>query len=94
MPIRNLSDTVAAYEAGRFHVQRFYKGANATAGDTRWHDWSFAAGQPAYDARIGVAGTAQGAVERDVGDAGEVAERDRDPRCGQRVVDATGGEGG
>ena len=56
MPIRNLSDTVAAYEAGRFHVQRFYKGANATAGDTRWHDWSFAAGQPAYDARIGVAG--------------------------------------
>lgn len=56
MPIRNLSDTVAAYDEGRVHVQRFYKGANVTAGDTRWHDWSFAAGQPAYDARIGASG--------------------------------------
>lgn len=56
MPIRNLSDTVSAYENGRYHIQRFYKGANSTAGDTRWHDWSYSAGQPAYDARIGTAG--------------------------------------
>lgn len=56
MPIRNLSDTVAAYEEGRFHIQRFYKAANANAGDGRWLDWAQASGQPAYDARIGVAG--------------------------------------
>ena len=56
MPIRNLSDTVAAYDEGRVHIQRFYKAANVTTGDGRWHDWAFASGQPAYDARIGVAG--------------------------------------
>ena len=56
MAIRNLSDTVAAYENGRYHTQRFYKAANVNAGDGRWQDWAQASGQPAYDARIGVAG--------------------------------------
>jgi hypothetical protein len=56
MPILSLSDTNAAYDAGRVHVQRFYKGANSTIKDGFWQDWSFAAGQPAYDARIGVSG--------------------------------------
>ena len=56
MPILTLADTNAAYEQGRVHVQRFYKGNNTTIKDGFWQDWSFAAGQPAYDARIGVAG--------------------------------------
>lgn len=56
MAITSLSDTNAAYDAGRVHVQRFYKGANSTIKDAFWQDWSFAAGQPAYDARIGVSG--------------------------------------
>ena len=56
MPICNLSDTNSAYDEGRVHVQRFYKGNNTTLKDAFWQDWSFAAGQPAYDARIGTSG--------------------------------------
>ena len=56
MPIHNLTDTLAACDEGRVHVQRFYKASNVTTGDGRWIDWALASGQPAYDARIGVAG--------------------------------------
>jgi hypothetical protein len=56
MAIRSLADVNSAYEEGRVHVQRFFKGSNATIGDGRWQDWSFSPGQPAYDARIGTAG--------------------------------------
>lgn len=45
-----------AYEEGRTHAQRFYKGSNITTGDARWQDWSFAPGQPPYDARVGTPG--------------------------------------
>jgi hypothetical protein len=53
MAIRSLADVAAAYDEGRVHVQRFFKGSNATIGDFFWQDWAFAPGQPAYDARIG-----------------------------------------
>lgn len=53
MAIRSLSDVLRAYEEGRTHVQRFYKGSNVTTGDSRWQDWALAPGQPAYDARVG-----------------------------------------
>jgi len=52
MAIRSVKDIVDAYSQGRVHTQRFYKSASTT-GDTNFIDWSFAAGQPAYDARIG-----------------------------------------
>lgn len=54
MAIRSLSDVYSAFDAGRVHVQRFYKTASTT-GDGQWIDWSYASGQPAYDARIGTA---------------------------------------
>lgn len=50
--LRSVKDVNDAIEAGRVHVQRFFKNANGGT-DTHWHDWSFASGQPAYDARIG-----------------------------------------
>jgi hypothetical protein len=50
--IGSVKDIVDAEQAGRIHVQRFFKNASTT-GDTQWIDWSFASGQPAYDARIG-----------------------------------------
>lgn len=56
MAIRSFSDVLRAYEEGRTHVQRFYKGSNITTGDARWQDWSFAPGQPGYDARVGAPG--------------------------------------
>lgn len=56
MPIRSVSDILAAYDEGRTHVQRFYKGSLVNTADQQWQDWAFAPGQPAYDARIGVAG--------------------------------------
>ena len=56
MSIRSLSDTNSAYDDGRFHVQRFYKANNTAVADGRWIDWAYAAGQPAYDSRIGTAG--------------------------------------
>ena len=54
--IASHADVLAAYDAGRFHSQRFVKTGNGQANDQRWQDWAFQAGQPAYDARIGVAG--------------------------------------
>lgn len=56
MTISSVSDVLAAYEAGRVHTQRFYKGSLVNIADGQWQDWAFAPGQPAYDARIGVAG--------------------------------------
>lgn len=50
--LTTVKDVVDAVEAGRVHSQRFFKNAGTT-GDGQWHDWSFASGQPAYDARIG-----------------------------------------
>ena len=55
--IRSHADVLSAYDAGRFHSQRFIKTGAGQANDTRWQDWAFQAGQPAYDARIGVANT-------------------------------------
>lgn len=52
--IRTLKDVVSAVDDGRMHSQRFFKNVGTT-GDGQWHDWSFASGQPAYDARIGAA---------------------------------------
>jgi hypothetical protein len=54
--IRSLSDINAAFDAGRFHVQRFQK--NAGTGHAKaWADPSYASGQPPYDARVGTAAT-------------------------------------
>jgi hypothetical protein len=50
--LRSVKDVVDAIDAGRVHVQRFVKNAGGGT-DLVWHDWSFASGQPAYDARIG-----------------------------------------
>jgi hypothetical protein len=52
MAIRSLSDINAAFDAGKFHVQRFQKNAG-TAHAKVWADPSYASGQPAYDARVG-----------------------------------------
>lgn len=52
MAIRSTKDIADAFDGGRKHVQRFLKNAG-TAGDSHWQDWSYASGQPAYDARIG-----------------------------------------
>jgi hypothetical protein len=52
--IRTVKDMSDAVDAGRVHTQRFFKNAGTT-GDGQWHDWSYASGQPAYDARIGTA---------------------------------------
>lgn len=51
--IASHNDLLAAYDDGRFHSQRFIKTGAGQANDTRWQDWSFQAGQPAYDPRIG-----------------------------------------
>jgi hypothetical protein len=50
--ISNTKQLGEAFSAGRWHLQRFFKNTGAT-GDAHWQDWSFASGQPAYDARIG-----------------------------------------
>ena len=52
MAIRSTKDISDAFEKGRVHYQRFFKNAGL-AGDNHWQDWSYASGQPAYDARIG-----------------------------------------
>jgi hypothetical protein len=44
-----------ALAAGRWHTQRFFKNTQASALDGTWYDWSFASGQPAYEARVGAA---------------------------------------
>jgi hypothetical protein len=56
MAIKSLSDVNAAFDAGRFHVQRFQKNAG-TAHASKWADPSYASGQPPYDARVGTAAT-------------------------------------
>ena len=53
--IRSIADFARACEEGRYHCQRFIKTGAGQASDTRWQDWAFQAGQPAYDARIGQA---------------------------------------
>jgi len=55
--ISSHADMLAAYDEGRFHQQRFIKTGAGQANDTCWQDWAFQAGQPAYDARIGVSNT-------------------------------------
>lgn len=61
MALATLSDINAAFDEGRWHLQRVYKAAG-TAHALQWCDPSFAAGQPAYDARVGTAGTFTPAV--------------------------------
>lgn len=56
MTIRSLSDINAAFDAGRWHLQRFLKNAG-TAHGLHWADPTFASGQPAYDAHVGTAAT-------------------------------------
>lgn len=56
--ISNHAAIQSAHDDGRFHVQRFIKtGQSGVSYDGKWQDWAFQAGQPAYDARIGVSGT-------------------------------------
>lgn len=54
--IKSLKDVNDAYDDGRYHVSNFYK-ANILGGDQLWTDWSYSAGQPSYDARVGITGT-------------------------------------
>ncbi|MCK6431861.1 MAG: hypothetical protein L6Q68_02350 [Aquabacterium sp.] len=54
--LARLSDLQSAFDEGRWHMQRVYKAAG-TAHALQWADASFAAGQPAYDARVGAAAT-------------------------------------
>ena len=54
MAIRSLKDINDAVDSGRCHTQRAVKNFGS-AGDWRWFDWSYASGQPAFDARIGSA---------------------------------------
>lgn len=53
--LRSARDIALAADEGRIHSQRFFKN-NGTTGDGQWHDWAYASGQPAYDARIGSVG--------------------------------------
>jgi hypothetical protein len=50
--LRSPRDIQQAIAEGRSHNQRFFKAA-AGGADGQWWDWSFASGQPAYDARVG-----------------------------------------
>ncbi len=54
--IRSVKDVVDAFSDGRFHTQRAIKTGASQAGDGQWQDWSFTAGQPGFDARVGTAG--------------------------------------
>lgn len=56
MALATLGDLNRAFDEGRWHLQRVYKAAG-TAHALQWADPSFAAGQPAYDARVGTAAT-------------------------------------
>lgn len=56
MAIRSLSDIYTAFDAGKFHIQRFQKNAG-TAHAKVWADPTFASGQPAYDAHVGTPAT-------------------------------------
>ena len=48
-----MADVVAAYTDGRFHTQRFYKSTSPSFSGN-WCSSSFAAGQPSFDAHVGV----------------------------------------
>lgn len=52
--IKTIADITSSVNNGKIHIQRFYKTAGQ-AGDTYWQDWSYASGQPSYDARVGTA---------------------------------------
>ena len=54
--LQSLSDFNAAFNEGRWHTQRFTKNVGINIG-LRWIDWTFASGQPLYDAKTGTAGT-------------------------------------
>lgn len=54
--ISSHTDFINAYDNGRTHTQRFIKTGAGQAGDTKWQDWAYQAGQPGYDARIGPVG--------------------------------------
>ena len=54
--LQKLADYNAAFEQGRWHTQRFLKNAGVNIGN-RWIDWTFASGQPLYDAKTGTAGS-------------------------------------
>jgi hypothetical protein len=56
MAIKSVRDVVDAFNEGRFHVQRAIKTGASQTGDGQWQDWSFTAGQPGYDARVGTSG--------------------------------------
>lgn len=53
--LQTLSDYNAAFTAGQWHTQRFLKNAGVNTSG-RWVDWTFASGQPLYDAKVGTAG--------------------------------------
>lgn len=53
--LQTLGDYNTAFEQGRFHSQRFIKNAGINL-PNRWIDWTFASGQPLYDAKTGTAG--------------------------------------
>lgn len=54
--LRTLGDFNAAFTEGRWHSQRFLKNAGINT-NNRWIDWTFASGQPLYDAKTGTAGS-------------------------------------
>jgi hypothetical protein len=54
--IRSVKDVLDAFNEGRSHTQRAIKTGASQTGDAQWQDWSFTAGQPGYDARVGTAG--------------------------------------
>lgn len=53
MAINSLAALNAAYNEGRWHMQRVHKNAG-TSHSVQWSDTTFASGQPAYDAHVGV----------------------------------------
>lgn len=55
MSIRSLADINAAYEEGRWHSQRFLKGAAISP--RQWACTEFASGQPPYQPRLGLQNT-------------------------------------
>lgn len=52
MAIRSLRDVNLAFAEGRVHTSPFLKNAQGGS-DGVWYDWSYIAGKPGYDARIG-----------------------------------------
>lgn len=54
--LQTIGDYNAAFAAGQTHSQRFIKNAGVNV-NNRWIDWTFASGQPLYDAKTGTAGS-------------------------------------